>query len=458
MKKIFLILVSFVCVLSQAQTQHMVRRGETPQTIAQKYNITVDQLFDANPAVRGYIHVGLSLNIPQNEMAKSFNSNEPDNSNKSEIDNSSEYNSDLDKTVKELTELLKKQDIIDDYWEQASSAFKRKDYREAERLYSKVIELDSKDADAYFNRGACFYNRGKYKQAKENFYTSYNLYTDGDSKEKARKLYKESEELQREKSQRVWGIAATVALAAAGTAVAVSEAQQKGTAQQSFGYSPAYQSSYGNYSMPNTLSSSQYPESAALQAYSNQLMESSMREINKTQEITMITNQVLMENGVNPNSVDDQAKLRAGFVNHYKQSFGINPSQEEIQKFMYDYQMIKYEVVLKMNNSDDDNTDSENLPSSTSNSNKYQAEYDFYERLVRNSFSSIVAIGGVEIKEDNKETRIKADSHAPAGANQSLYFDIIENQKKMTEIRNEARRNGVKIIASEWENKTLGHF
>ncbi len=453
-KHVILFILSCVCLLSSAQTQHVVRRGETPQSIANKYNITVDQLFDANPATRGYIHVGLPLSIPQKEAPQSVISSESNTNLQPEKTNTSDLIADLDKSLKELSNYLENQKIINHYWEQASSAFEREDYIEAERYYSKVIELNSKDADAYFNIGACFYNRGKYKQARENFYTSYTLYPNGDSKERARELYIESEQLQREKTQRAWSVAAGLALAVAGTAVAVSETKQMSSAQQPYGYNPVYQSTYS--SMPNTFSSSQYPETAALQAYSNQLLESSMREINKTNELSLITSSVLMENGVEPSSIDDQSKLQASFVNKYKQSYGINPSQQEIQKFFYDYRLMKYGVVV--NSSDEDENGTDDQITMTTKTNDYQADYDFYEKLVKNGFNSVVAVGGVAIKEDTKETRVYADSHAPGGVNLSLYSQINNNQKKMAEIRHEAMLNGVTIVKSEWESKPLNHF
>ena len=56
-----------LCILAEAQTQHVVRRGETAKNIADKYNITVEQLFEANPASRGQIHVGIPLTIPSQQ-------------------------------------------------------------------------------------------------------------------------------------------------------------------------------------------------------------------------------------------------------------------------------------------------------------------------------------------------------------------------------------------------------
>lgn len=68
MKKLTTVIIALcLCVLAEAQTQHVVRRGETPKNIADKYNITVEQLFEANPAARGQIHVGIPLTIPSQQ-------------------------------------------------------------------------------------------------------------------------------------------------------------------------------------------------------------------------------------------------------------------------------------------------------------------------------------------------------------------------------------------------------
>ena len=66
MKRIILLfVVSFVSVYTMlAQKNHTVKQGETLQSIAIKYQVTVDELKKANPSVE-MVFSGLLLNIPQ---------------------------------------------------------------------------------------------------------------------------------------------------------------------------------------------------------------------------------------------------------------------------------------------------------------------------------------------------------------------------------------------------------
>lgn len=67
-KKIFLsVLFCTVCMFGMAQSQtvtHVVQRGETIESIAQYYNVSVEDINKANPNADGVVYVGMKLNIP----------------------------------------------------------------------------------------------------------------------------------------------------------------------------------------------------------------------------------------------------------------------------------------------------------------------------------------------------------------------------------------------------------
>mgnify|MGYP004462664135 CR=1 FL=1 len=67
-KKIFLsVLLCTVCLLSMAQSQtvtHVVQRGETLESIAEYYKVSVEDINKANPNADGIVYVGMKLNIP----------------------------------------------------------------------------------------------------------------------------------------------------------------------------------------------------------------------------------------------------------------------------------------------------------------------------------------------------------------------------------------------------------
>ena len=67
MKRILLgfMAMMMVSVAMAQQTSHTVQRGETLESIAQKYNVSVSALKNLNPDVAEMFYVGMKLNIPQ---------------------------------------------------------------------------------------------------------------------------------------------------------------------------------------------------------------------------------------------------------------------------------------------------------------------------------------------------------------------------------------------------------
>ena len=67
-KKIILsVLLCTVCMFTMAQSQtvtHVVQRGETIESIAQYYNVSVEDINKANPNADGVVYVGMKLNNP----------------------------------------------------------------------------------------------------------------------------------------------------------------------------------------------------------------------------------------------------------------------------------------------------------------------------------------------------------------------------------------------------------
>lgn len=73
-KRFFLsVLLCTVCVLAMAQSQtitHIVQRGETIESIADYYKVSVADINKANPNADGIIYVGMKLNIPASTSPK----------------------------------------------------------------------------------------------------------------------------------------------------------------------------------------------------------------------------------------------------------------------------------------------------------------------------------------------------------------------------------------------------
>lgn len=55
---------SFACAQTAVGT-HIVQRGETMESIAKSYGVSVESLNKLNPNTEGLIYVGMKLNVPQ---------------------------------------------------------------------------------------------------------------------------------------------------------------------------------------------------------------------------------------------------------------------------------------------------------------------------------------------------------------------------------------------------------
>lgn len=68
MKRFFLLtIISVACLFAMAQTQtvtHVVQRGETIESIAKQYHVSVDDINKANPNADGMVYVGMKLVVP----------------------------------------------------------------------------------------------------------------------------------------------------------------------------------------------------------------------------------------------------------------------------------------------------------------------------------------------------------------------------------------------------------
>lgn len=79
-KKIFLsVLLCTVCMFGLAQSQtviHVVQRGETLESIAESYKVSVEDINKANPNADGIVYVGMKLNIPTSSKPQIVSNND----------------------------------------------------------------------------------------------------------------------------------------------------------------------------------------------------------------------------------------------------------------------------------------------------------------------------------------------------------------------------------------------
>lgn len=72
--KSFLIVFMALCclaIMAQQEKKHTIQRGETIESIAKKYDITVTDLQEANPNLNKFFFVGMKINIPSKTLSES---------------------------------------------------------------------------------------------------------------------------------------------------------------------------------------------------------------------------------------------------------------------------------------------------------------------------------------------------------------------------------------------------
>lgn len=59
------VLISSVSVLAQTVKKHIVERGETVESIAEKYGVTKASIIEINPDAAQFVYVGMELKVPE---------------------------------------------------------------------------------------------------------------------------------------------------------------------------------------------------------------------------------------------------------------------------------------------------------------------------------------------------------------------------------------------------------
>ncbi|MBQ4056922.1 MAG: LysM peptidoglycan-binding domain-containing protein [Bacteroidaceae bacterium] len=124
MRYLFTILCClFVATITAQQTTHIVGKGETPVTIAEKYQITVEELQQSNPLVKNF-YAGMKINLPANakrlsEVASNnYTSKTPTRAASAYIRHAETHiaNDEYKKAIKELDHSIEEQPSFQAYW------------------------------------------------------------------------------------------------------------------------------------------------------------------------------------------------------------------------------------------------------------------------------------------------------------------------------------------------------
>ena len=198
---ILILLFLIIAVSAKGQQNVIVGYGETFESIANKYGISISELQAANPG-KETCYAGMELIVPQPTV-------------------SPVGNSDVTSPVLWLADSL--------LLEAKSLNISGKN-KKAIKLYNKILEMNVRTPYAYAGRGACYFSLKKYKKAKNDLRQA--IYSDQlspierDWCEEALEDVEKEIQAKRERKSRIWGnigLGLVAATAVAATAYVTSE-------------------------------------------------------------------------------------------------------------------------------------------------------------------------------------------------------------------------------------------
>ena len=147
-KYIICLLISAILGIGSgfADIEHTVARGESIESIAEKYGITPEQVLEANKDASTLFYIGQKLKIPNARV------NSENTSVYSHTNNQNSLISSMERG------------LVDD----AKRHFEHKEWGKAVKTYSKLIK-DYPKSIYYYNRALSYFNNNKNRQAANDF-------------------------------------------------------------------------------------------------------------------------------------------------------------------------------------------------------------------------------------------------------------------------------------------------
>ena len=425
MKKL-LIYVLMSCIMPsvvQAQTRHVVQRGESFELIASRYGLTVDELKRENPDEE-VCYTGLELVIPKGSEPKAL----------------------LGKLTSYEASMI----------DQASQLYQHGKYRKAASVYSEVLKTYP-SAVVYLGRAMSFYHRKKYKDAISDFNSAL-LCGDCSSeiREECEGLISSATSLreqQREKRNKVWqdiGIAAASVAVVAATAYAASEQSKAQQAYMGRPY-PAAGAGSSHLSRADAII-------AQSNAHINQMMASGNLQLQQISQATMAQGLRARDHIIEVN----REQLR--WASEFKEKNGRYPTEAESDMWLFqnhhDVWLLSAQAKAERSGdgsggSSDDSGPDEEYKGELSPS-QYEASYRRWESRVQDILGSLT-IGGYEYKDKDGEIRGKTSKDTKGWAYVGFKSQLRNAQENMRKIRLEAARYGVNIQQSKWETATASY-
>ena len=305
MRRIYMMIVLFAMMFLSNSTKswgqdivnlkHIVQRGETIETLADKYRLTTDILKTVNLGMDTF-YTGLEVFIPVDKKYLCLRSEDD-----SEI------------ILEDIAGYFSE-------YQEASRMFYSGNYKKADKLFESTIRNHGKYLpceEAYFGRAMCDYNRNKWRSAIEGFNKVISIEEcPKEIKEQSRGLMANAEEQREARSQRTANFLSGLFQAAAEVGTAYMAASQANANQAGYGY-PSMPQGVSLGSMSNTEFTNYVNTSLA------QLANYSMMQVEQQWK-------------------QEEIQVKTGFASTYRQLHGgKEPSAEEVQAAYNNYMQTK---------------------------------------------------------------------------------------------------------------------
>ena len=396
---IILFLLAVTIPVAGQQKTIIVGFGETFETITVKYGITLSDLKTANPG-KERCYAGMKLIVPQPQISPIGISG---------------VSSDL---VRQSDSLL----IL------AKAVRSSGQYKNAIKIYDKVINMSVRRAYGYAGRGECHYDLKNFKKAKSDLTSAINsgelASIEKSWCEDALEEVEKGLQAKREKRNRVWrniGLAVAATAAVAATTYVASEqakAQNKAYSQPS----PTYSGE----------GSSHLSRADAIIAQGNAINNRN-RALGTTQ-LNQMTQNMFIQAEQGKQHIIDVGKEQLEWASDFNKRNGRYPTEEGYSS----------------SNSDGNETAEENFTSSYN----YEDSYRRWEARVQDWFGNLTQFG-YDYKDKDGNIKGKAgDNMLHGGAYVGNKSGLRDAQNQMRKIRLEAEKHGIHIVQSKWETAT----
>lgn len=274
--------------------RHIVQRGETIESLADKYRLTTDILKTVNLGMETF-YTGLEVFIPVDKKYLCLRSED-----------------DGEMILEDIAGYFLE-------YQEASRIFNSGNYKKADKLFESTIRNHGKYLpceEAYFGKAMCDYNRKKWSSAIDGFTQVISIKECPEElKEQSRGLMANAEEQREARSQRTANFLSGLFQAAA----------EVGTAYMAASQANAGQAGYGYPSMPQGVSLGSMNDAE----FTNYVNTS----------LGQLANYSMMQ--VAMQWKQEEMQMKTSFASSYRQLHGKDPSEEEVQAAYNSYMQSK---------------------------------------------------------------------------------------------------------------------